>query len=56
MLVFVLIIAAAKAFREMRHFTAGQKVGTVGAWFILLMLSQKLVEFYTADKIVAQLD
>ena len=56
MLVFILIIAAAKAFREMRHFTAGQKAGSVGAWFILLMLSQKLVEFYTEDKITIDRD
>ncbi len=52
MLVFVLIIAAAKAFVEIRHYTAGQKAGTIGAWFIILMMAQKDVEFYTADKIV----
>ncbi|MBQ6892573.1 MAG: YfhO family protein [Clostridia bacterium] len=51
MLVFILIIAAAKAFREIRHFSAGQKTGVIGALFILLMFSQKTVEFYTEDKI-----
>ncbi len=52
MLVFILIIAAAKAFREIRHFTSGQITGTIGAWFIILMVSQKNVEFYTEDKII----
>ncbi len=56
MLVFIMIIAAAKAFREMRHFTAGQKAGVFGAWFIILMISQKTVEFYTEDKILIDRD
>ncbi len=52
MLVFIMIVAAAKAFVEIRHFTSGQKAGTIGAWFIILMIAQKDVEFYTADKII----
>ncbi|MBQ8837455.1 MAG: YfhO family protein [Clostridia bacterium] len=51
MLVFVFIIAAAKAFKEIRHYSAGQKAGVIGAWYIILMISQKTVEFYTEDKI-----
>ncbi len=51
MLVFIFIVMAAKAFREIRHYTAGQKVGVIGAWFIILMFVQKSVEFYTEDKI-----
>ncbi|MBQ4557696.1 MAG: YfhO family protein [Clostridia bacterium] len=45
MLVFIMIVAAAKAFCEIRHFTSGQKAGVIGAWFIILMMSQKTVEF-----------
>ncbi|MBE6679659.1 MAG: hypothetical protein E7598_03960 [Ruminococcaceae bacterium] len=52
MLVFIMIIAAAKAFVEIHSYTSGQKAGTIGAWFIILMIAQKDVEFYTADKIV----
>ena len=56
MLVFIFIIAAAKAFREIRHFTAGQKAGVIGAWFIILMISQKTVDFFTDDKIIINRD
>ena len=56
MLVFIMIIAAAKAFAEIRNFSTGQKAGVIGAWFIILMISQKSVEFYTEDKIVVNRD
>ena len=56
MLVFIFIIAAAKAFREIRHYSAGQKAGVIGAWYIILMISQKTVEFYAEDKIVINRD
>ncbi len=47
MLVFIMIVAAAKAFKEIRRFTTGQVAGVIGAWFIILMMSQANVEFYT---------
>lgn len=42
MLVFILIVAAAKAFREIRRFTAGQIGAAFGGWIILLLVVQKL--------------
>ena len=42
MLVFVLVVAAAKAFREIRRFTAGQIGAAFGGWTILLFVVQKL--------------
>lgn len=49
MLVFILIIAAAKAFKEVRHFSAAQLGGVVGGWYIFLLVFQKIGEFHESD-------
>ena len=49
MLVFILIIAAAKAFREVRNFSAAQLGGVIGGWYIFLLVFQKIGEFHESD-------
>lgn len=49
MLVFILIIAAAKAFAEVQRFSAAQLGGAVGGWYIFLLVFQKLGEFHESD-------
>ncbi len=49
MLVFVLIIAAAHAFKEIRHFSAASLAGTVGGWYLFLLVFQKIGEFHESD-------
>ena len=49
MLVFILIIAAAKAFKEVRCFSAAELGGAVGGWYIFLLVFQKIGEFHESD-------
>lgn len=46
MLVFILIIAAAKAFAEIRRFTPSQLCGTTAGWLLTVLICQKVCTFY----------
>lgn len=47
MLVFFLIVAAAKAYAELRRFSTAQLCGTVMGWLLTLFVCQKACTFYT---------
>lgn len=47
--VFLLIVAAAKAFAEIRHLSAAKLGTVVGGWYIFLLVFQKIGEFYESD-------
>ncbi len=47
--VFILIIAAAKAFAEVRYFSAAKLGGAVGGWYLFLLVFQKIGEFHESD-------
>ena len=55
MLVFVLVIMAAKAFSDIRHIPASHICGSTAGWLLTLFICQKTVEFYT-EKIVIDRD
>jgi len=47
MLVFILIIAAAKAYAELRHFSPSILCGSIAGWFLTALICQKISEFHT---------
>lgn len=49
MLVFILIIAVAKAFSGIRSISAAQLGGAVGGWYTFLLVFQKIGEFHESD-------
>ena len=55
MLVFILIIMAAKAFSDIRHTPASHICGSVAGWILTLFICQKTVSFYE-EKIVMDRD
>lgn len=52
MLVFILIIAAAKAYAEIRHFSASQIGGSVAGWLLTVLVCQKICEFYEDGMVI----
>ncbi len=55
MLVFILIVAAAKAFAEIRSFSSAQLCATTSGWLLTVLVCQKVCSFYE-EKIVLNRD
>ncbi len=55
MLIFVLIVAAAKAFAEIRSFSSAQLCATTSGWLLTVLVCQKVCSFYE-EKIVLNRD
>ncbi len=51
MLVFILVLAASKAFAEIRTFSPSQICGTTAGWLLTVLICQKICTFYE-EKIV----